>query len=368
MTQKQNHAPPPPAAVSIIAEAGVNHNGDPQLALRLVDVAAEVGANAIKFQTFTSTELVSHSAPKADYQRLNTATTESQWAMLRTLELDWPSHHLLLARCQAVGIQFLSAPFDRPSLDFLLDDLQLAQIKIPSGEITNGPLLWRAGASGRRIILSTGMATLAEVEQALAVLACGYLRHPPSTAAFEAAYRSAAGQHRLRESVVLLHCTSEYPTPFDSVNLRAMDTLASAFGLPVGLSDHSPGTAVAIAAVARGAVVVEKHVTLDRTLPGPDHGASLEPLELAAMVDGIRAVELALGDGRKMAAAVELKNRPVVRKRLVALTEIAPGTPFTEANLGAKRPGDGLSPMEYWRWLGRRAGRAYQKDQPIVDE
>ncbi|MBF0162245.1 MAG: N-acetylneuraminate synthase [Magnetococcales bacterium] len=363
----QEEPPPSPKGVFIIAEAGVNHNGALPLALRLVEVAAASGADAIKFQTFRSTELVSRNAPKAAYQRLNTAEEESQWEMLRRLELDWPSHHRLLAHCREMGIRFLSAPFDPPSLDFLLDELHLPQIKIPSGEITNGPLLWRVGSRRRQVILSTGMATLGEVEQALGVLACGYLGHPPSAAAFEAAYRSGSGQQLLRDNVVLLHCTSEYPAPFDSVNLRAMDTLASAFGLPVGLSDHSPGSAVAIAAVARGAILVEKHFTLDRSLPGPDHKASLEPLELAAMVEGIRAVELALGDGRKVATAVELNNRPVVRKRLVALTDIAPGTLFTEDNLGAKRPGDGLSPMEYWRWLGRRAERAYQADQPIVD-
>ncbi len=357
-----------PTGVLIIAEAGVNHNADVQMALRMVEVAAAVGADAIKFQTFRTAELVSRSAPKADYQRATTGGEESQFEMIRRLELDWPTHHLLRDHCRERGIFFLSAPFDLPSLDFLVDDLQLERLKIPSGEITHGPLLWRAAASGRPIILSTGMASLGEVEQALAVLACGYLGHSPSMAAFEAAYHSVAGQERLRERVTLLHCTSEYPAPFASVNLRAMDTLATAFGLPVGLSDHSPGIAIPIAAVARGAVVVEKHFTLDRTLPGPDHAASLEPLELAEMVRAIRAVEVALGDGRKIPAAVELKNRAVARKQLVALTDIAAGTPFTVANLGAKRPGTGLSPMAYWQWLGRRAERDYQAEQPIGEE
>ncbi|MEO5340795.1 MAG: N-acetylneuraminate synthase [Magnetococcus sp. MYC-9] len=351
--------------VFIIAEAGVNHNADLSLALRLVDAAAAAGADAIKFQTFKSAELVSRQAAKADYQRLTTGGDESQLEMIRKLELDWPSHHRLVAHCQAVGIPFLSAPFDLSSLAFLVEDLQLERIKIPSGEITNAPLLWRAAASGRQLVLSTGMASLGEVEQALAVLACGYLGRSPSADSFEAAYLSEEGQRRVRERVVLLHCTSAYPAPFESVNLRAMDTLASAFALPVGLSDHSPGIVMPIAAVARGAVVVEKHFTLDRGLPGPDHLASLEPAELAEMVAAIRAVEVALGDGCKRPAVAELKNRDVVRKRLVALTDIAAGSPFTEANLGAKRPGNGVSPMAYWQWLGRRATRDYQADQPL---
>ncbi|MBF0462083.1 MAG: N-acetylneuraminate synthase [Magnetococcales bacterium] len=363
----QTHHPSPASRtrVFIIAEAGVNHNADLQQALRLVEAAAAAGADAVKFQTFKTAELVSQAAPKAEYQRLTTDEAESQFEMIRKLELDWPAHYLLRARCREVGIQFLSAPFDLTSLNFLVTDLQLNPIKIPSGEITNGPLLWRAAASGCRLILSTGMASLGEVEQALAVLACGYRGQPPSLAAFAEAYHSTEGQRLLRERVVLLHCTSEYPAPFDSINLRAMDTLASAFGLPVGLSDHSSGIVMPIAAVARGAVLIEKHFTLDRSLPGPDHAASLEPTELAEMVRAIRAVEVALGDGRKIPAQVELKNRDVVRKRLVTLTEVAAGECFSEANLGARRPGNGISPMAYWQWVGRRAERAYAADEPV---
>lgn len=351
------------SGVFLIAEAGVNHNADLSMALRMVEEAAAFGADAIKFQTFKASELVSWGAPKAAYQRLTTAESESQFEMIQRLELDWPSHRLVQDRCQAVGIHFLSAPFDLPSLDFLVDDLAVESIKIPSGEMTNGPLLWRAAASGRRIILSTGMGTLGEVEQALMVLAAGYLGCAPSDGL--AAYCSAAGQQRLRDRVVLLHCTSAYPAPFDSVNLRAMDTLSAAFGLPVGLSDHSVGIAMPIAAVARGAVVVEKHFTLDRSLPGPDHMASLEPVEWAALVQGVRAVEAALGDGRKMPAEAELNTRAVARKRLVATKEIGVGERLTEANMGARRPGNGVSPMDYWRWLGRRADRAYGVDDPI---
>ncbi len=356
----------PQTAPFLIAEAGVNHNADLSMALRMVETAAEMGADAIKFQTFKASALVSRNAPKAAYQQLTTDGNESQFAMIRKLELDWPSHQRLQDHCRAVGIQFLSAPFDLASLDFLLDALQLDTIKIASGEITNGPLLWRAASRGRRILLSTGMATLGEVEQALMLLAAGYLGHAPTAGA--AAYCSAAGQQRLREQVVLLHCTSAYPAPFDSINLRAMDTLAAAFGLPVGLSDHSEGIAMPIAAAARGAVVVEKHFTLDRKLPGPDHLASLEPTEWAALVRGVRAVEAALGDGRKIPAVAELNTRDVARKRLVASTAIAAGERFTEQNLAAKRPGTGVSPMAWWHWLGRQAKRDYEPDEPLEEE
>lgn len=360
------HAPPSP--VMIIAEAGVNHNADPEMALRLVETAAQAGADAVKFQTFKTAELVSQTAPKAAYQKQTTGACESQFDMLRKLELDAPTHHRLAAHCQAQGIQFLSTPFDLPSLNFLLDRMHLTTLKMPSGELTNAPLLWQAATRGQRIILSTGMATLGEVEQALAVLACGYRQIPPSLATFDAAYRSPEGQQLLRTHVTLLHCTSAYPTPFSEVNLRAMDTLATAFGLPVGLSDHTPGMAVPVAAVARGAVVIEKHFTLDKTLPGPDHAASLDPAQLTEMIHNIRAVEMALGHGQKIPTAAEWNTRTVARKSLVALTAIPQGMPFTEANLGTKRPGTGISPRHYWQWLGRTATKNYQKDQLIEED
>ena len=352
-------------ATFIIAEAGVNHNAELDMALRLVEVAAQAGANAVKFQTFTAAELVSVHAPKADYQKNTTSNDESQFDMIRKLELDHPTHQRLAQQCQQCGIEFLSAPFDLLSLDFLLDEMQLTTLKIPSGEISNAPLLYRAASRGVQIILSTGMATLGEVEQALAVLAAGYLNRSPSDATFRAAYACPEGQQQLRQKVTLLHCTSEYPAPFDSINLRAMETLGSAFVLPVGLSDHSAGITIPIAAVARGAVLIEKHFTLDRSLPGPDHHASLDPAQLTEMVSAIRSVEMALGDGCKIPAVSELKNRDVVRKRLVALTDIPRGTTFSETNLGMKRPGNGRSPMEYWQWLGRRAKVDYQAGEPI---
>ncbi|MBF0180431.1 MAG: N-acetylneuraminate synthase [Magnetococcales bacterium] len=358
-------------SVTIIAEAGVNHNGHPELAMRLVDAAAAAGADAVKFQTFRAGELVSRHARKAAYQQAATDPQESQLAMIQRLELDQNSHAMLADHCRARGITFLSTPFDLPSLALLTDEMNLPLLKIPSGEVTNGPFLVRVGATGKKIILSTGMATLGEIETALGALAFGMLgpTDPPSLAGCAAAFTSPEGQALLLERVTLLHCTTEYPAPLDQVNLRAMDAMAAAFGLPVGYSDHTTGIAVPIAAVARGAVVIEKHFTLDRSLPGPDHRASLEPDELAAMVRAIRAVETALrGHGRKLPMATEQKNREVARKSLVAIAPIARGEPFSEGNLGIKRPGSGISPMEYWQWLGRTASRAYQPDEPIVAE
>ncbi|MBF0176818.1 MAG: N-acetylneuraminate synthase [Magnetococcales bacterium] len=357
-----------PGRCVVIAEAGVNHNGSQDMALKLVDAAAAAGADAVKFQTFKADSLVSRRAPKAAYQRITTDPDESQWAMIQRLELDVAAHRRLQAHCQAAGIAFLSSPFDLESLNFLLHDLHLGVIKIPSGELTNGPLLLAAGRSGQEIILSTGMATLAEIETALGVLAFGLLgvTGPPGRVAFQNAFVSPAGGRILREQARLLHCTTEYPAPFAEVNLRGMEVLREAFGLPTGYSDHTEGVAVAIAAVARGAVVVEKHFTLDRDLPGPDHRASLEPEQLAVMIRGIREVEAAMGDGRKVPTPAELKNRDVARKSLVALQDIPAGTLFSEENLGARRPGGGLSPMEWWSLLGRPAARDYARDQEIV--
>ncbi|MBF0295825.1 MAG: N-acetylneuraminate synthase [Magnetococcales bacterium] len=354
----------------MIAEAGVNHNGHPELALRLVDAAADAGADAVKFQTFRAAELVSRNARKATYQQATTDPEESQFAMIRRLELDHATHLRLADHCRARGIAFLSTPFDLPSLEFLVAEMDLPLLKIPSGEVTNGPFLVRVGATGRRILLSTGMATLGEIETALGALAFGLLGlpEPPSLAGCAGAFASPAGQAILEERVTLLHCTTEYPAPVDQVNLRAMDAMAAAFGLPVGYSDHTAGIAIPIAAVARGAVVIEKHFTLDRTLPGPDHRASLEPDELAAMVRAIREVETALqGHGHKLPMAAEWKNRAVARKSLVAIAPVAQGECFSEHNLGIKRPGSGISPMAYWQWLGRAAPRDYQPDELIVD-
>ena len=286
-------------SVFIIAEAGVNHNGDLETACQLVDAAVAAGADAVKFQTFKAENLVTRHAGKAAYQKVTTGADENQLAMLKRLELKYELHFQLLAYCQSKGIQFLSTAFDFESLDFLVRELGIETLKIPSGEITNGPFLLAHAQTGKQIILSTGMATLGEVETALGVLAFGYLGalQPPSLTAFQQAYGSEQGQAVLREKVTLLHCTSEYPTPMENINLRAMDVLQQAFGLSVGYSDHSVGLVVPVAAAARGATVIEKHFTLDRTQQGPDHKVSLEPDELKAMVSGIRDVEKALGQG-----------------------------------------------------------------------
>jgi N-acetylneuraminate synthase len=355
--------------VLIIAEAGVNHDGSLDRAHALVDAATAAGADIVKFQTFRADRIATRKVAKADYQTRTTAAEESQHAMLQRLELDEAAHAELIAHCAARGIEFLSTPFDRESLDLLAGRHRLRRLKISSGDLTNGPLLLEAARSGCDIILSTGMGTLGEVEAALGVLAFGMTaprQAPPGEAAFAAAYRSAEGQGALRARVTLLHCTSQYPAPVDAVNLRAMDTLRDAFGLAVGYSDHTLGIAVAIAAAARGAKVVEKHFTLDRSLPGPDHAASLEPDELARMVAAIREVESALGSPVKAPAACEQATRAVARKALVAARPIRRGERFSEANLDTKRAESGASAMRYWEMLGRVADRDYGADEPIL--
>ena len=353
--------------IYIIAEAGVNHNGSPEMALRLVDVAAEAGADAVKFQTFKADKLASKAATKAEYQTRTTDASESQVEMLRKLELDEAAHRELISRCRLRGIQFLSTPFDLDSLELLATTFDLPLLKLPSGELTNAPLLLAAARTGKKIVLSTGMATLGEVEIALGVLAFGYLHldHIPSEVAFRTAYAGADGQSFLHERVTLLHCTTEYPAPFNEVNLRAMETLAAAFGLLVGYSDHTAGIVVPIAAAARGARIIEKHFTLDRNLPGPDHRASLEPEELKQMVTAIRQVEQALGTPLKSPTASEVKNMAVARKSIVAAGEIKAGEEFTSENLVIKRPGGGISPLRYWELLGRKAGRDFAADEVI---
>ncbi|HXY99716.1 MAG TPA: N-acetylneuraminate synthase [Stellaceae bacterium] len=353
--------------VLIIAEAGVNHNGSLERARALVDAALAAGADIVKFQTFRADRIATRSVGKAEYQKQD-ASAESQHAMLKRLELDEAAHADLIAYCRARGIEFLSTPFDLPSVALLTGRHGLRRLKISSGDLTNGPLLLAAARSGASIILSTGMSTLGEVEAALGVLAFGMTapsQHPPSAAAFAEAYRSAAGQQALGERVTLLHCTSRYPAPPASVNLRAMATLGEAFGLKAGYSDHTVGTAVPIAAAALGATVIEKHFTLDRTLPGPDHKASLEPKELEQMVTAIRTVEVALGSALKAPAEGEAAMREVARKALVAARAIRHGERFTADALDCKRAEGGASAMRYWEALGRIAGRDYAADEPI---
>jgi len=354
----------------IIAEAGVNHNGDESLAHALVDAAHQAGADIVKFQTFRATSLVTANARQADYQTANTGKSESQLAMLVRLELSFEAHLSLIRRCEALGIAFLSTAFDDESLDFLVHDLKLTTLKIPSGELTNAPFVLRHARSGCRLIMSTGMATLAEIESALGVIAFGMTQGRdavPGMEAFMAAYSSEEGQAALRERVTLLHCTTEYPAPMGDINLTAMDTLAQAFRLPVGYSDHSEGVTIPVAAAARGACLIEKHFTLDRTMEGPDHKASLEPAELAVMVKGIRDVEAALGNGIKGPCPGERKNKEVARKSLVAACDIPQGAVLDEHNVAIKRPGSGMSPYAWWDVLGKRASHTYQAGDLICE-
>ncbi len=351
--------------VYIIAEAGVNHNGSIDNARQLIDVAAQAGADAVKFQTFRAESLVTRQAPKAQYQKQTTAASENQFDMIKKLELTDDNHADLIAHAKDRRIEFLSTPFDTHSLHLLTGRFGLRTIKVSSGDITNAPFLLDIARVAHKVILSTGMCTLAEVEAALGVLAFGFTTSAetrPATHAFEAAYASQAGQQALQARVALLHCTTEYPAPIDEVNLRAVDTLATAFGLTTGYSDHTVGIHIPIAAVARGSKLIEKHYTLDRSLPGPDHQASLEPDELRAMVAAIRDVERALGDGIKRPTASELKNRTIARKSLVAAQAVVAGAPL---QLACKRPGSGLSPFAYWDWQGTLAQRAYDADEAL---
>lgn len=353
--------------VHVIAEAGVNHNGNLECAFEMIDAAAEAGADTVKFQAFKAENLASRFAPKAEYQHRTTAEEETHLGMLRKLELPLDAYPKLIERCTLRGIGFLVSPFDLPSIDFLARELGLEVLKIPSGELTNGPLLLAAGRTGKRLILSTGMATLDEIRAALDILATGFTGPgaPADPAPFAGAAESPEGRAVLRDKVTLMHATTEYPAPFTDANLRAMDTMRDTFGLPVGLSDHTPGIAVAIAAVALGAIMIEKHFTLDREQSGPDHQASLEPPALKEMIDGIRATEAALGDGIKKPRPSEIKNIPIARKSLVAIRPIRKGEAFGADNVTAKRPGNGVSPMGYWDCLGRLAERDYAEDEAL---
>lgn len=354
----------------IIAEAGVNHNGEERLAFELVNAAHRAGADIVKFQTFKAKNLVTEQARQAEYQVTNTQREESQLSMLSRLELSYQAHHELLKHCNSLGIEFLSTAFDSESLQFLVSDLGLKRLKIPSGELTNAPLVLEHARTGCDLIVSTGMATLAEIESALGVIAFGYtadLDCEPSIAAFAEAYCSIEGQRKLQEKVTILHCTTEYPAPMEEINLRAMDTLGQAFDLPVGYSDHSEGIAIPIAAVARGAVLIEKHFTLDKTMEGPDHKASLEPDELAAMVSAIRRVATALGSPVKAPTKSEVKNKIVARKSIVAAREINEGELISESHLAIKRPGSGVSPYRYWEIVGSRASKNYAPGELLVE-
>lgn len=327
--------------VLVIAEAGVNHNGSLEMAKQMALAAKNAGADVVKYQTAVPEQVVSRFAPKAEYQKAQTGDGESQLEMVRRLHFDFASHRQLKEYCDSIGIQYLSAAFDLPSVAFL-KELDLPFFKIPSGEITNLPYLEAVAAAKKPVVLSTGMSTLSEIEDALSVLENGGC-----------------------PGVTLLHCNTEYPTPYEDANLLAMLELAEQFGVPVGLSDHTPGWECDVAAAALGAVVIEKHFTLDKTLPGPDHKASLDVPELTAMIRAVRRTQKALGSGRKAVTASEARNKPIARKSIVAARAIQKGEVFTAENLTTKRPGDGVSPMRWHEVLGLEAKRDFAEDEPI---
>jgi len=327
----------------IIAEAGVNHNGDISLAKKLIDIAADAGADLVKFQTFKSSKLVTLSAPKADYQSSLTGSSESQYTMLNKLELTESMHHELIAHSHSKGIGFFSTGFDIESIDMLIR-LGQERIKIPSGEITNLPLLRHVGKMNKEVILSTGMSDLGEVEKAIDIL------------------ESSGTQ---KKKITVLHCTSAYPAPMVDINLLAMKTIQNKLQVAIGYSDHSEGIEISIAAVALGATIIEKHFTTNKNLPGPDHKTSLEPSELKSMVSAIRNIEFALGDGNKKLTPSESKNIIAVRKSIVAKTAIKKGEIFTAANITTKRPNTGISPMNWDQVINTNAKRDFVSDEMI---
>ncbi|EAK9947402.1 N-acetylneuraminate synthase [Campylobacter lari] len=330
--------------VVIIAEAGVNHNGDINIAKKLIEMASKAGADYIKFQTFKTELCISKNASKAHYQLQTTDKTESQFDMIKRLELNKQDHEILLEHCKKNHIKFLSTAFDLDSIDLLVE-LGIEFFKIPSGELTNLPYLRKIGRLNKQVVVSTGMATLGEIEKALNVL---------------------IENGTQREKITILHCNTEYPTPIEDVNLKAMQTLKEAFKVSVGYSDHTLGIMVPIAAVAMGASIIEKHFTLDKTMSGPDHLASLEPEELEIMIRNIRDLEKALGDGIKKASNSEMKNKNIGRKSIVAICSIKKGEIFTEKNLGVKRPGTGISPMLWDEVIGKVAQKDFEIDELIV--
>lgn len=328
-------------SVFVIAEAGVNHNGSLELAKKLVDAAKVAGADCVKFQTFVSKNIVSKNAIKAEYQKRQTEPEESQYDMLKKLELSFNEFIELNNYCKSKNIEFMSTAFDFDSVDFL-DSLEMSTWKIPSGDITNLPYLIKIAKLNKPVILSTGMSTIDDIRSAIKVLK-----------------KNGAAE------VTILHCTTEYPTPFEDVNLKAMNSIKEEFGVKVGYSDHTRGIEIPIAAVALGATVIEKHFTLNKNMEGPDHKASLEPNELKAMIDSIRHIELALGNGMKQPAESEKKNMAVARKSIIASKDIKTGELFTEENLTVKRPGDGISPMRWFDVIGKVASRDFEEDELI---
>jgi len=358
------------ANVYIIAEAGVNHNGDRQTAFDLIDTAVESGANAIKFQTFKASNIVTKYADKAEYQKQKIIGEDTQYKMLKDLELPYELHFELKEYCEENGIDFLSTAFDIESLEFLSEKLNLNKLKIPSGEITNAPLILEFAKTGKEIILSTGMSSLEEIKDALSVIACGFLDNKQdierlSSEKLLEAFNSDIGKTCLESKITLLHCITAYPTPRNEVNLNSIGLIQDTFNLPVGFSDHTEGYLASLAAVSKGACTIEKHFTLDKNAKGPDHQASLEPIELREMIECIRSIEEMQGERIKNAMPCELENLPIARKSLVAASDINKGEIFTKKNVTTKRAGNGITPMKIWDLISTKAAKDYKEDELI---
>ena len=354
----------------VIAEAGVNHNGDLDMAFKLVEKAAEVGADAIKFQTYKAEKLVTKEATKAEYQSKATGSDDTQLQMLKDLELKYEDHFKLIDHCRQRNIDFLSTAFDIDSLKFLSNDLGLGTLKIPSGELTNIPILIEFAKTGCEIIISSGMSDTDEIRDALGALSFGFLQRneeklQPSRNIFTEILRKNESQQYLSQKVTLLHCLTEYPAPIDEINLNAIQKLRDIFNIRVGYSDHTEGILASLIAVSHGATIIEKHLTLDKNLPGPDHKASLEPEEFKLLINQIRLTEKMMGDGKKRLMPSEVKNVENARKSIIASSKINKGETFTHENLSVKRPGSGISPIYYWDLLGMKAERDYETDDLI---
>lgn len=351
-------------SVYVIGEAGVNHNGNIDLAYKLVDIAVEANADAVKFQVFKADSLVTKFARKANYQIEKNDKEESQYDMLKRLELSKSEFKDLHLYCKKKGIDFLSTAFDKSSLEFLYKDLQVPMLKIPSGELTNAPFILDHARTGRDLIISTGMANIDEIRMALSVIAYGFINKinnkKPSLKSFKKAYDSKEGKEALLKKVTVLHCTSEYPAPLKDINLLAINHIQELFGLNVGYSDHTKGIIAPITAVALGAKVIEKHFTIDCTMDGPDHKASLDPETFKKMVEAIRSTELALGSREKKLVASEIENKDVVRKSIIAIKSIKKGEVLNEKNIGIMRPGKGMSPYLFWKVIGSQAKHEFK--------
>lgn len=355
----------------VIAEIGVNHNGCRDIATKLIDESKKAGADIVKFQTFSTSALVTKDADMAQYQKLKSSQNSTQYKMLKELELDFDTFKYLSDYCQKLNIGFMSTAFDDESFEFIVNELPLFALKIPSGEINNAPFILKHAQTGMNIIMSTGMCDLNDIREALGVLAYGYLcpkNTVPSSHKFGEFFESSEGMRTLKEKLTILHCTSAYPTPINDVNLAAMKNIHDSFGISVGYSDHTEGIETSVIAVTHGAKIIEKHITLDKKMKGPDHSASLEPDMFQKMIRKIRRAEKIMGSSTKYITESEKSNRLVARKSLTASKRIKKGELFTEENIAIKRPGSGIDPKYYWDFINKKALRNYNYDELIDDE